>query len=59
MKNAAQPKFEVADIVQRYQQEYRKNYWVSYEQAKVHATYSILSHGKTRRSCPAVRSLRI
>ena len=35
MKNAAQPKFEVADIVRRYQQEYRKNYWVSYEQAKV------------------------
>jgi len=35
MKNKAQPKFEVADIVRRYQQAYRQNHQLSKEQAKV------------------------
>lgn len=35
MKNTAQPKFEVADIVRLYQQEYQQNHKLSHEQAKV------------------------
>jgi putative transposase/transposase-like zinc-binding protein len=35
MKNAAKPKFEVADIVRRYGHEYQQNNALSYEQSKV------------------------